>query len=218
MMNQNDDKKWQKFREACEEMDSTPPDDGADNDLEENETEAELEEAQKSSSTSKPEASLEHLSYEQLEEKLTLAEQKNHEYWEKLTRMTAEVDNARRRGQREVEQAYRYGTEKLINSLLPVLDSLEQAISLVDKEEQTSMHEGLALTLKLFLDTLEKQEVKVIDPVGQPFNPQEHEAMAMVESDEYPANTVMNVFQKGYRLYDRVIRAAKVIVSKTKAS
>src|SRR3990167_4524432 len=103
---------------------------------------------------SEPEGELEHLDYEALEEKLTLAEQKAHETWEKLVRMTAEVDNVRRRAARDVEAAHRYGLEKLITAFLPVLDSLEQATQRVDQETHPAMFEGLQLTMKLFLDTL----------------------------------------------------------------
>lgn len=165
---------------------------------------------------SKPERELEHLDYEELEEKLTLAEQKVHENWEKAVRMTAELDNVRRRAARDVEQAHRYGSEKLITSFLPVLDSLEQAIQLVNKDTHSAMFEGLQLTMKLFLDTLERQDVCQLNPVGEPFNPQEQEVMSMMESPDLPPNTVMTVFQKGYRLADRIIRPARVIIVKAK--
>lgn len=157
---------------------------------------------------------LEHPGYAALEEKLTLAEQQAHENWEKSVRAMAELDNVRRRAERDVNNAHRYGSEKLITSLLPVVDSLEQALQLVDKETQNSMREGLELTMKLFLDALAKQDVTQIDPQGELFNPQEHEAMSMVPSPEVAPNTIMAVFQKGYRLADRVIRPARVIVAK----
>lgn len=163
---------------------------------------------------STPEAELSHLNYGELEDKLTEAEQKAHESWEKLVRMTAELDNVRRRAARDVEQAHRYGQEKLIISLLPVLDSLEQAIQLVDQNSAPAMFEGLQLTMKLFLDTLNKQGVTQLDPQREPFNPQEHEVMSMVESKELPSNSVLTVFQKGYRLADRIIRPARVIIAK----
>ncbi|KTD33890.1 nucleotide exchange factor GrpE [Legionella israelensis] len=160
-------------------------------------------------------ASLEHPDYEALEEQLTLAEQKAHENWEKAVRAQAELDNVRKRAERDIENAHRYGMEKLITSLLPVLDSLEQALQMA--EQDTSMREGLELTMKLFLDVLEKTEVKQLNPEGDVFDPQLHEAMSIQESAEVPANTVLAVFQKGYKLSDRVIRPARVIVSKNKA-
>lgn len=164
------------------------------------------------------EAALEHPSYLALEEKLTQAEQKAHENWEKAVRAMAELDNIRRRAERDIENAHRYGQEKLIQSFLPVIDSLEQAIQLSEHKESKvgdSMREGLQLTLKLFLDALKKMNVEQINPEGIPFNPQEHEAMSMQEAPDLAPNTVLTVFQKGYKLNDRVIRPARVIVAKS---
>lgn len=161
-----------------------------------------------------PEASLDHPSYVELSEKLTLAEQQAHENWEKAVRAQAELDNVRRRTEREITNAHRYGVEKLIYSLLPVIDSLEQALQLAITTEDVSMREGLELTLKLFVDALQKFEVQQIDPIGAPFDPQLHEAMSMQDAPDAEPNTVLAVFQKGYKLSDRVIRPARVIVSK----
>ena len=159
---------------------------------------------------------LEHPSYIALEEKLTLAEQQAHENWEKSVRAMAELDNVRRRSEREVANAHRYGLEKLLTSLLPVVDSLEQALQLADKHADTSMHEGLELTMKLFLNVLEKHDVKQLDPLGTVFDPQQHEAMSIQESADALPNSVLAVFQKGYQLNDRVIRPARVVVAKGK--
>lgn len=160
------------------------------------------------------EHALGHPSYLALEEQLTLAEQKAHENWEKSVRALAELDNVRRRMEREVANAHKYGMEKLISALLPVADSIEQALQLADKNSDASMHEGLELTMKLFVDVLHKFDVSQIDPAGAIFNPQEHEAMSMQEVPGAPANSVIAVFQKGYKLNDRVIRPARVIVAK----
>ncbi|HHF0525149.1 TPA: nucleotide exchange factor GrpE [Legionella anisa] len=161
------------------------------------------------------EPSLDHPSYVELSEKLTLAEQQSHENWEKAVRAQAELDNVWRRAEREIENALRYGVkEKLITDLLPVIDSLEQALQLAAKAEDASMHEGLELTLKLFMDVLKKFEVQQIDPTGAPFDPQLHEAMSMQVAPDAEPNTVLAVFQKGYKLSDRVIRPARVVVSK----
>jgi molecular chaperone GrpE len=161
---------------------------------------------------------LEHPSYAELEEKLTEAEQKSHENWDKLMRVTAEMDNLRRRSERDVTKAHRYGLEKFINHLLPVVDSLEQAEQLAEQHGDAAMHEGLGLTMKLFLDMLEKSHVEQLNPMGEVFNPEMHEAMVMQETTESAPNTVISVFQKGYKLNDRVIRAARVVVAKEKAS
>ncbi len=195
-MSEKTHKDWKKFKETHEEQHEQEAEIN-DNDIDEPEENA-----------------LDHLSYTELEEKLTLAEQQAHDNWEKSVRAMAELENVRRRAEREVGNAHRYGSEKLITSMLPVMDSLEEALRLADKNGDQGMHEGLELTMKLFLDVLEKNDVQQIDPDGAVFNPQEHEAMSMQISDAVPSNTVLVVFQKGYKLNDRIIRPARVIVSK----
>lgn len=159
---------------------------------------------------------LSHPSYLELEEKLTLAEQKAHENWEKSVRAMAEVDNIRRRAERDVEHAHRFGVEKLIKEILPVIDSIEQALQAAKQANDQSMIEGIELTQKLLIDALAKFDVRPIDALNQIFNPNQHEAMAMLESDEVPPNTVINVFQQGYMLGERVVRPSRVVVSKAK--
>lgn len=160
---------------------------------------------------------LTHPDYTSLEEQLTNAEQKAHEHWETAMRVTAELENVRRRAEREIANTHRYGTEKLLVSLLPIADSLEQALQIVQQSNQDGMYEGIQLTLKLLLDVLEKNGVKQIDPTGLPFNPHEHEAMSIQETIEISSNTIVAVFQKGYKLYERIIRPARVIVAKAPA-
>jgi molecular chaperone GrpE len=201
-MSEKTEKDWKKFKEENAVQD--------EHEIEENYEEDEVDEATNSSA-------LDHPSYVALEEKLTLAEQKVHENWEKSVRAMAELDNVRRRAEREVANAHRYGLEKLINSLLPVVDSLEQALQLAEKSDDPAMHEGLELTMKLFLGALAKYDVQQLDPQGEAFDPQQHEAMTMQESADAEPNTVLAVFQKGYMLNDRVIRPARVIVAKGKS-
>lgn len=195
------DSKWGKFKQQHEMNDDMNPIDDGDDEMEETPSSSEQHE-------------LEHPDYQALEDQLTAAEQKVHEHWDKLVRMSAELDNVRRRAELDVEQALRFGVQKLITSLLPVLDSLEQALQLVNQSEHPAMYEGIALTMKLFLDVLEKQEVQQLDPLNEIFNPQEHEAMSMVDGPDKPPHTVISVFQKGYRLKDRIIRPARVIITK----
>jgi len=158
---------------------------------------------------------LNHPSYIELAEKLTLSEQQAHENWEKSVRAMAELENVRRRAERDVEHAHRYGQERLIKELLPVLDSMEQALQAAISANDESMIQGIELTHKLMLDALSKADVKSIDALGKTFNPNVHEAMVMQESDE-PANTVISVFQQGYLLGERVIRPARIVVAKSK--
>ena len=160
-----------------------------------------------------PTEELEHLSYEALEDKLTEAEQKAFQYRDQATRSMAELENVRRRAERDVSQAHLYSLERFSKELLPVIDSLEQALNLVDPDADQAMYEGLSLTMKLFVSVMEKFQITQLDPIGQPFNPQEHEAMTMQESDA-PSSSVITVFQKGYKLNDRVIRPARVVVAK----
>lgn len=201
-MSKDDKKDWGKFREEFEEQ--------GENEALEEESFSDDEEGEQELN----EAALAHPDYAELEEQLTLAEQKAHENWEKSVRAVAELDNVRRRMEREVANAHKYGAEKLVSALLPIVDSLEQALQLAEKSEDKAMHEGLELTMKLFTDVLQKFDVTQLDPVGELFNPQEHEAMAMQPAADVAPNTVLAVFQKGYKLNDRVIRPARVIVAK----
>ena len=122
----------------------------------------------------------------------------------------------RRRAERDVENAHKYAVEKFVKDLLAVLDSMDRALELAETTEgfDAAMLEGTQMTRKLLLDTASKHGVESIDPVGKTFNPQEHQAMSMVESAEHEPNSVMAVMQKGYKLEGRVIRAAMVVVTK----
>lgn len=157
---------------------------------------------------------LDHPAYADLEKQLTAAEQKAHENWEKSVRAMAEVDNMRRRTEREVANAHRYAIEKFASALIPVMDSLEQALQLTTQHGDGAMREGLELTMRVFFDTLEKNGVTQISPLGEVFNPQFHEAMAMQPVEGAEPNTIAEVFQKGYLLNERVIRPARVVVVK----
>lgn len=200
-MSDKPQKDWKKFKE--------------ENDIQE-EGVNELFTQEAGSENEETSPALDHPSYQALEDKLTLAEQQAHENWEKSVRAMAELDNIRRRAERDVANAHRYSLEKFGASLLPVVDSLEQALQLADKESDASMREGLELTMKVLIDTLAKFDIHQVDPVGEAFDPQQHEAMSMQESAEMAPNSVLMVFQKGYKLNDRVIRPARVIVSKEK--
>jgi molecular chaperone GrpE len=132
-------------------------------------------------------------------------------------RAQAEAENARRRAQQDVERAHKFGVEKLLGDLLPVVDNLERALATIDSEHEAhkSVVEGIELTHKSFVDTLGKYQVEVVDPVGEPFNPELHQAMTQVPNGDVEPNTVLNVFQKGYRLHGRLVRPALVVVSKS---
>ncbi|MAD07773.1 MAG: nucleotide exchange factor GrpE [Gammaproteobacteria bacterium] len=134
---------------------------------------------------------------------------------DQLLRTIAESENIRRRASRDVENAHKFAVEKLLNDLFPVLDSLEKAVETASETEGASaIAEGVELSLKMFVSTLEKSGVAQIDPLGEPFDPQQQEAMAMVPNPDAEPNSVMEVMQKGYLLNERLVRAAKVIVTK----
>ena len=134
---------------------------------------------------------------------------------DQLLRTVAEMENVRRRSQRDVENAHKFAVEKLLGDLLPVLDSLEKAEEVaLATDNAAGMAEGISLSLKLFVGILEKAGVAIVHPIGEPFDPQLHEAMAMVPNPDAEPNSVMDVMQRGYTLNGRLVRAAKVIVVK----
>lgn len=134
-------------------------------------------------------------------------------------RAQAEAQNARRRAEQDVEKAHKFGQEKIINDLLPVVDNLERALQAIDVDNEAfkAVIEGIELTHKSFVDSLKRHKVEVVNPEGEPFDPQFHQAMSMVENPDVEPNTVINVFQKGYTLHGRLVRPAMVVVSKAPA-
>ena len=129
---------------------------------------------------------------------------------EALLRTRAEMDNLHKRTEREVEKSRKFAVESLLRDLVPVLDTLDQGIEAAGEAGS----EGLSLTRKMLLDTLKRYGLEVVDPTGQSFDPQWHEAMSMVPSEDHDSEQVISVLQRGYRLHDRVVRAARVIVAK----
>lgn len=131
-------------------------------------------------------------------------------------RIQAEMQNLRRRSERDVESAHKYALDKFVGELLPVVDNLERALQTVDQDNDDSrlFVEGVALTLKNFQDVLVRYKVEPIDPKGQMFDPEFHQAMSMLEMPAETPNTVIDVFQKGYTLNGRLVRPAMVVVAK----
>lgn len=156
---------------------------------------------------------------EELQGQLEKSLEEVEKYKDMALRAEAEVQNVQRRAERDVANAHKYGLEKFLQSLLPVVDSLEKAIEAAEQSESKeesddAILEGVRLCHKLFLDVLTKQNVEVVDPEGEPFDPNEHEAMSMVEHAEMEPNSVVNVIQKGYKLNGRLVRPAMVMVSR----
>lgn len=158
---------------------------------------------------------------EALEHRLEAALAAVKENQDKFLRAKAEAENVRRRAETEVANAHKYAVEQLAVELLPVRDSLEAAKSVnLDQGEGVvnSMLEGLDLTLKLLDEAFQKVAVSVVDPQGEKFDPNRHQAMAVVETDDVPPDHVAKVMQKGYLLRDRVLRPALVMVAKPKSA
>ncbi|SIN77472.1 molecular chaperone GrpE [Sulfurivirga caldicuralii] len=151
-----------------------------------------------------------------LEKALQEAKQQAADHWEQLLRVKADMENLRRRTRIDVENAHKFALEKFVNALLPVVDSLEMGIQAAHNENATidSLREGMEMTLKLLLDTMAEFGVERINPEGEAFDPQKHEAMTMVPVADKEPNTVIEVVQKGYSLNDRLVRPARVVVSK----
>ncbi|MBE9520324.1 MAG: nucleotide exchange factor GrpE [Proteobacteria bacterium] len=143
------------------------------------------------------------------------ARQKLLESEEKVLRLAAEFENTKKRLQREREISLKYAEENILKELLPGIDNIERAMEQAqDSSSVESLLEGIELTHNGLLATLEKFGVKPIESIGEPFDPNIHEAVAMEETGEMEPNLVLKEFQKGYLYKDRLLRAAKVIVSK----
>lgn len=151
-----------------------------------------------------------------LEHLLKEAEIKAAEHHDAWIRAKAETENIRKRAQSDVTNAHKYAVENFSAELLTVMDSLEAALA-VENATVENFKNGMELTQKQLTSVFDKFNIKAIDPKGEKFDPHQHQAMCMVDSEQAP-NTVVQVMQKGYRLHDRVIRPALVSVSKAKDS
>jgi molecular chaperone GrpE len=148
------------------------------------------------------------------EELLKAAELKSQEHYDAWMYAKAEGENIRRRAQEDIDKARKFALEKFSGELLAVKDSLEAAL-IVENATIDSFKSGMELTLKQFVSVLEKFNVKEINPVGDKFDPHQHQAISSIESPDAEPNTVINVLQKGYTLNERVLRPALVVVSKS---
>lgn len=157
---------------------------------------------------------------EALKEQLALATAEIADLQKQLAelqpRAQAEMANVRRRAEQDVEKARKFALEKFAGELLPVVDSLERAIEACQSDDEATkrLKEGVEMTHKLFLDGMGKFNVETVDPTGEAFNPEHHQAMSMVEDPNAEPNTVVAVMQKGYLLNGRLIRPAMVMVAK----
>ncbi len=152
--------------------------------------------------------------FAELEAELEAARQEAADNKDLALRTKAEAENIRRRAENDVVSARKYAIEKFAVELLAVVDSIEQGLQLkAESEESKAIQDGMELTLKMTLSTLEKFGIEQLNPLEEVFDPQLHEAMTMVPSPEHESNTVIDVFQKGYTLNGRLIRPARVVVA-----
>lgn len=147
-------------------------------------------------------------------EKLAEAEQELSRHREAMLRMQAEMENLRKRLMRDLDRSRKLALEKIMKDLLQVWDSLERGLE-VDSESLTveSLLEGQELTLRMLEKVMQDHDLQIIDPMGQPFDPELHQAMTVLPSADVPENTVLEVLQKGFSLHDRLVRPAMVVVS-----
>lgn len=169
------------------------------------------------SESSQAEAVSETVNIEELTKKLEQAELKATENWDKVLRVQAEMENLRRRTQKDLENAHKFALENFAKELLTVVDSLELGLQAAtgDSPEVQKFREGTELTLKQFEAVFAKFNIEAVNPLGQPFDPELHQAMAMQPSADAEPNSVLNVFQKGYILNGRLLRPAMVVVAKS---
>ena len=156
------------------------------------------------------------LTVDELHKALVDAEQKAHDNWDKAVRAQAEMENLKRRTQKDLEDAHKFALTNFSKEMLSVLDSLVLGLQAAtgDSDDVKKFREGSELTIKQFEAVFAKFKIDTIDPIGQPFNAEQHQAMAMQVVEGAAPNTVVNVFQKGYMLNGRLLRPAMVLVAK----
>jgi len=181
--------------------------------VEEVDAAAESSETDTAEKDSAPEAQA---SVEELTKALAAAQKQAQDNWEALLRQKAESDNLQKRSDREVEKARKFALEKFVNELLPIVDSMELGLEAAQKDDADvqGIREGIDLTTKMLLTAIEKFNVEAINPQDEQFDPQWHEAMAMQPVPNVEEGTVIFVHQKGYKLNDRLLRPARVVVAK----
>lgn len=159
-------------------------------------------------------------SYQSLWLLLEDTRKKADDYLDQLMRARADTENVRRRGERELDKVRKYALDSFLQELVAVKDSLEMGLAAAQEPgaDITKLAEGMALTDQLLAAAMNKVGAKEINPLNELFNPEWHQAMSIQESNAVPPNTVVMVFQKGYLLNDRLIRPARVVVSKTMQS
>ncbi|TDJ26856.1 MAG: nucleotide exchange factor GrpE [Gammaproteobacteria bacterium] len=151
-----------------------------------------------------------------IELELQQAQEKNEDYWDQIMRLKADIENNRKRSDRDIENAHKYALRNFIEALLPIVDSMEmgQVAAHAEKASLESIREGVDLIMNMFVQVLENQGLVKFDPKGETFDPDQHQAISMVEDKKAKSNTIISVVQKGFILNDRLVRPAMVVVAK----
>lgn len=172
----------------------------------------ELEAIDKNQDEQSDDEASDEITFELLQEQLEVVQEKADENWQIVLHLKADADNQRKRNEKQVEDAHKFGVKKFVEELLPVADSLEMGMAAEGDIEQ--IREGMNLTMNVLNKALDKFSVEAIEPLGEKFNPDLHQAMAMQPSEEYDEGCVSAVMQKGYTLNGRIVRPAMVMVVK----
>ena len=153
---------------------------------------------------------------ETADQQLAKAQVTIKDYWDQMMRLRAEIDNNLKRAERDIENAHKYALKNFVENLLPVIDSMEmgQVAAGADNATLESIREGSALTMSMFVQVLQKNGLQQIDPLGEKFDPEKHQAISMTAAENAASNTVIEVMQKGFLLNDRLVRPAMVVVAK----
>ncbi len=151
-----------------------------------------------------------------VEEQLAQAQDTIKDYWDQMMRLRAEIENNRKRAERDIENAHKYALKGFIEELLPVVDSMEMGHNAAAADNATldNIREGSILTMSMFFQVLEKNGLEHIDPVGEKFDPEQHQAISMVDAEGIDSGTIVEVMQKGFALNERLVRPAMVVVAK----
>jgi molecular chaperone GrpE len=153
---------------------------------------------------------------ESIEQQLERTQETVKDYWDQVMRLKAEMENNRKRAIRDVENAHKFALKNFTEALLPVIDSMDMGRQAADAENATleSIVEGTNMTTTMFVQVLEKYGVQRLNPVGEKFNPEQHQAISMIEDENVESNHIISVMQKGFTLNERLVRPAMVIVAK----
>lgn len=153
---------------------------------------------------------------ETMEQQLAKAQVTIKDYWDQMMRLRAEIENNRKRAERDVANAHKYAVKNFVENLLPVIDSMEmgQTAAATDNATLESIREGSALTAEMLVQALENNGLEQIDPLGEKFDPEKHQAISMIDAENAESNIVIEVMQKGFSLNDRLVRPAMVVVAR----